>query len=254
MGTKPRPADMTDLESILEKNTEIKYSEKWHPTSVSSFESELSVGAFKGMSRELRKNIAYSLQYLEFLQMEFAEIHLHDVIATEIIKTYVVTTMSIIEGIFHHLVISKGYRKKSEWKEIESPRHTNVFKENGVDKKFIVSTKIKLSTPESIQMDFEYLINKVQEKKLISLSGELFPKLKELKRLRNKVHIHVIRYENDTDYMGIDYYDYLQARIFLISVLKDKIFLPKQESCFDFIKLTDTEQEKWDEHTLNNNT
>ena len=254
MGTRSRPTNMTDLESILEKNNDIKYSERWHPTTVGHFESELSVGAYKGMGRELRKNIAYSLQYLEFLQMEFKEIHLHDVIATEIIKTYVVTSMSIIEGIFHHLVISKGYEKKTEWKVIDTPRHTNVFKEDGVDKKYVVTTEMKLSTPEKVQMDFEYLINKVQEKKLISLSGKLYPRLKELKQLRNKVHIHVIRYENDTDYLGIDYFDYLKARIFLLAVLQDKIFLPKSSSCFDFIQLTEDEQSQWDAHISKNYT
>ena len=64
MGTLSRPTNMTNLESILEKNTDVKYSERWHPTAVCRFESVFSRGAYIGMNKELRKNIAYSLQYL----------------------------------------------------------------------------------------------------------------------------------------------------------------------------------------------
>ncbi len=238
MGILSRPKDMTDLESILEKNTDVKYSERWHPTAVTHFEAILSRGSYVGMNKELRKNIAYSLQYLQFLQLEFEEIHLHDVIATQIIKTYIITAMSIVEGVFHHIVISNGYQKKIDWKEIDTPRHTNVFRENNVDKKFIISTQMKLTKPENVQMDFEYLITKVQEKKLISLPGKSYPKLKALKRLRNKVHLHLLRYDNDTDYLGISYYDYLLARYFLYTILSDKTFAPKKTSAIDFIKLS----------------
>ena len=239
MGTLSRPKDMTNLESILEKNTDIKYSDRWHPTAVGTFESVFSRGAYVGMNKELRKNIAYSLQYLEFLQMEFEEIHWHDVIVTQIIKTYVITAMSIVEGVFHHIVLSKGYQKKADWKEIDTPRHTNVFRENDVDKKFIITTQMKLARPENVQMDFEFLITKVQEKRLISLPGKSYPKLKALKKLRNKVHLHVIRYDNDTDYLGISYLDYLLARYFLHTILTDKIFLPQKSSPINFIKLSE---------------
>lgn len=127
MGKLSRPIDMTDLESIFEKNTDVRYAERWHPYSVGRYEEILTRGLFAGMNKELRKNIVYSLQYIQFLQMEFEEIHWHDVLATQIIKTYVITAMSIIEGVFHHLIVSKGYQKKIDWKDIESPRHARSF-------------------------------------------------------------------------------------------------------------------------------
>lgn len=82
MGTKSRPKDMTEIESILEKNNEINYYDRWHPTSVGCFEKELSRGAFRGLGKEVRKNIAYSLQYLQFLQIEIEELHLHNIVDT----------------------------------------------------------------------------------------------------------------------------------------------------------------------------
>ena len=176
--------------------------------------------------------------------MEFEEIHWHDVIATQIIKTYVITAMSIIEGIFHHIVLSNGYQKKSDWKEIDAPRHTNVFRENDIDKKYIITTQIKLEKPENVQLDFEFLITKVQEKRLISLPGKSYPKLKALIKLRNKVHLHVIRHDNDTDYLGISYVDYLLARYFLHTILTDRIFSPQNNSPVDFIKLSEEQTER----------
>ena len=147
--------------------------------------------------------------------------------------------MSIVEGVFHHIVLSKGYQKKTDWKEIDTPKHTNIFREDDVDKKFIITTQMKLARPENAQMDFEFLITKVQEKRLISLPGKSYPKLKALKRLRNKVHLHIVRYDNDTDYLSISYTDYLLARYFLHAILTDRTFLPENNSTIDFIKLSE---------------
>lgn len=242
-----RPEKMTDFESILEKNTNVNYSERWHPTPVSSFEYALSSGAFYGMSREVRKNIAYALQYLQFLQLQFDEIHLHDIIATHIIKTYIITAMGIIEAVFHHLIVYNGYQKKEKWEDIAKPVHTNVFFEDGEKKKYVISVEKELTTPRNVQMDFEYLINKVQEKKLLSISSKAFPYIKSLKRIRNKVHLHLIRYDNDTDYMGITYYDYLLVRHILYIILCDKK-LDSKKNYFKFICLNQTQIDKLSNH------
>ncbi|MBR3560575.1 MAG: hypothetical protein IKN81_03480 [Oscillospiraceae bacterium] len=247
-----RPADMSDLESILEKNSNVYYSERWHPIAVSCFESELKHGALYGMSKEVRKNIAYSLQYLQYIQLQFDQAHLHEIIATHLIKTYIITAMGIIEAIFHHLVVSKGYQKKNEWAIQGKPVHTNAFKENGVEKKHIITTEYRLNSPEDIQMDFEYLINKVQEKKLVSLSYKAFPHIKALKRLRNKVHLHLIRYENDTDYMGISFYDYTLVRYILFLVLRDKSFSPPKETCLSFLMPTEEQMRRLTAHINEN--
>ena len=105
MGTRVRPEGMGDFESILEKNTDVKYSDRWHPIMVSDFERELIGGQLQSMNYALRKNIAYALQYLEFLQLEQKEVHLHEIVATHLLKSYIVTAMGIIEGIFHHIVL-----------------------------------------------------------------------------------------------------------------------------------------------------
>ena len=253
MGNLARPEGMTDLESILEKNTDVKYVEKWHPIFVSSFENDLRCGSFQGMSKELRKNIAYSLQYLQYIQLQLKEVHLHDVIATHLLKTYIITAMGIIEGVFYHLVKTNGCQKKTEWATQGKPVHTNTFREQDVEKKHIITTEYKLKTPQDVQMDFEYMINKVQEKKLLSLTHKAFPYIKSLKRLRNKVHLHVTTHENDTDYNGIGFYDYILARYVLYSVLTDSTFSPqKQSASFSFIAPSREQIEGLAEHLSKN--
>jgi hypothetical protein len=110
-----------------------------------------------------------------------------------------------------------------------------VFLDDGTSKKYVVSEERKLETPLDVQMDFEFLINKVQEKELVALTGKAFPYIKALKRLRNKVHLHIIRYENDTDYLSIDYYDYVLMRYILYKVLRDEVFCPQSQTYLSFI-------------------
>lgn len=247
MGTKSRPKDMAEIESILEKNNEINYYERWHPTPVGRFERELSRGAFKGLGKEVRKNIAYSLQYLEFLQLEIDELHLHNIVDTLVKKSYIITAMGIIEAVFLHLVKSNGYQKKEEWSQ-ETPIHTNVFNEDGVHKKYIITPSIKLKKPIETEMDFEFLINKVQDKKLLNLNHQAFPMLKALKRIRNKVHLQIVRYENDTDYMSISIYDYWLMRTLLYLILRNKVFEPQKTTCLSFIRPKEEQIERLKEH------
>lgn len=250
MGTKLRPSTMGDFESILEKNNDIKYTERWHPRIVPCFESELVCGQLQNMNIALRKNIAYALQYLEFLQLELKEVHLHDVVAMHLLKSYIVTAMGIIEGVFYHVVTINGYNKKSDWEVLGKPVHTNVFREDGNERKYVISVEQKLSSPIPVQMDFEYLINKVQEKKLIGLTGKAYPYLKKLKKLRNKVHLHIAMTREETDYNSIDYYDYLLARYVLLKILTDERLNPNPKGALSFLELTADLKKRLADHLM----
>ena len=64
-------------------------------------------------SLALKSNLAYSMQYLEFLEKEFYELNLSSVIYIMLVKTYAVTGMSILEGLFTNIIKSKGWWKKT---------------------------------------------------------------------------------------------------------------------------------------------
>lgn len=245
---KNRPANMSDFESLIKTNN-IRYDDRWKPHYVNQFEYCLKQGCFDGMNKELRKNIAYCLQYLEYIQLQYTEIKLHDIIATHLIKTYIVTAMGIIEGIFYHLLKSKGLYRKEEWEKLGNPIHTNQFDENGIIKKYTITIYEKLKLPTDGEMDFEAMINKIQDKKLLNLSGKAFPYIKQLKRLRNKVHLQINKHDNDTDYMDISWYDYTMTRYILYRVLTDPIFKPdKEHSYFDFILPSEEELSHLQKH------
>lgn len=242
MGNKKRPENMTDFESILEKNVEVKYEEKWHPISVSSFEEAITQGDLIGIGKELKKNIAYSLQYLQYIQLQLKEVHLHDIIRRHLWKTYIITAMGIVEGIFYHLVTFHGLEKKTEWDIENKPVHTNVFQDGTEMKKYIITVQKKLSAPRVEQMDFEYLINKVQEKKLLSLSGKAFPYLKRVKRIRNKVHLQIEHGTDITDYKSINYDDYILTRYILYKILTDSKLCTNNSGVLIFIALSPDER------------
>ena len=161
---------------------------------------------------------------------------MHSIVEKQLQKSYIITALSIIEGIFWHLVKSKGFEKTSKWESL-GVRETNPFKENGKYKKYEIEALQELETPRAERMDFEYLIAKVQEKKLIDINYKSFPHLKEVKKIRNKVHLFLTRFENDTDYLGIDPNDYILARYLLFSILRSKSFdpIPLKDSSFGFI-------------------
>ena len=95
----------------------------------------------------------------------------------------------------------------------------------------------KLDPPRDDMMKFAYLIRKVKDKKLVDLPGSAVADMMALRELRNKVHLHVMRYKNDTDYMGINDADYFLARYFLYAILTDASFEPRKPSPFAFIRL-----------------
>lgn len=242
MGNKKRPKGMTDFESILEKNVEVKYEEKWHPIPVSSFEEEIAQGDLIRISKELKKNIAYSLQYLQYIQLQLQEVHLHDIIRKHLWKTYIITAMGIVEGIFYHLVTSHSLEKKTEWNIENKPVHTNVFKDGTEMKKYIITVQKKLNQPRVEQMDFEYLINKVQEKKLLAISGRAFPYIKRVKGIRNKVHLQIGHGTDITDYKSINYEDYILTKYILYKILTDTKLCVSSSGVYDFIKLSSSEK------------
>src|SRR5687767_10622819 len=64
-------------------------------------------------------NIAYNLQYLDFLNHLLTETELHVTVQTQTQKSFVVTGMSIIEAILWYVLRKRGMHKIDEWGEIQ---------------------------------------------------------------------------------------------------------------------------------------
>lgn len=95
---------MTDFETLIKQNGVSLYNNRWHPHSVDVFKELISQGILSDIQQNVLSNIAYNLQYFEYLQLQIDELKLHSIISCLLYKTYIVTTMSIIEAIFNQAI------------------------------------------------------------------------------------------------------------------------------------------------------
>jgi len=94
--------------------------EKWCPTPIHNLESLLQKQIKQGSGfshvHALRKNIAYNLQYLEFIHRCLEDLKLTSVIITQNTKIFIIVGCGIIESLLTFLLIKKGMYSKTWWK------------------------------------------------------------------------------------------------------------------------------------------
>ena len=78
---------MDKLESLLNSKG-VTYSKRWIPNFVNQYKNVISSGSLQNLEDEVRSNISYSLQYLEFLQLQLNELNLHSMIKKMIYKSF----------------------------------------------------------------------------------------------------------------------------------------------------------------------
>lgn len=104
---------MNDLpfETLLKANDS---KDRWYPTPIETLKYSVKIDMSIENARALHSNIAYNLQYIEFLEKELEELNLSSVVCIMVVKNYVITSMSIIEGLFTNIVKSNGWWKTSD--------------------------------------------------------------------------------------------------------------------------------------------
>jgi hypothetical protein len=225
----------------LQKSKNIPYSNRWHPKTVPVLESAVSRGLLSNMPRGMRKNIAYSLMYLQHMELQLKELNLHNVIITMLYKNFIITGTSIIEALFYHLLKSNGLWRQKEW-ELENIIKSNEFSKDLI--KYKVETHmLKKIVPIDDEMNFDSMIKKMESKKLINLSHKAYPYIKKLKSLRNKVHLQINENSTDTDWFNFNYIDYLWMKYTLYRLLTDASFNNCEGSGIEFLKVNSDELE-----------
>ena len=223
---KPRPQNMGDIESLLIKN-EIDTS-RWYPISVSHYCRDVSQGIFGSLDIHYRKNIAYSLQYLEYIELQLKDLYTSSVITTMLYKNFIIVAASIIEIAFYHLAKANGkiklrYEKQVFRQDVKKPN--NIAPNVQVDKYTLYGYELLNSGVEDVTK-FEQLISIVRDNKLLIDTDLSINKdyLKLLRKLRNKIHLTTATSPSETDYNKFFYVDYLRAKFFLFRVLNDSMF------------------------------
>lgn len=83
-------------------------------------------------------------------------------------------------------------------------------------------------------MDFDSMIKKIEDKNLLSLEHNIYPKLKNLKKLRNRIHLQECNGDCDHDYNNFNAEDYIYMKLILHKILICPEFC-HQEEVYNFL-------------------
>lgn len=178
-------------------------SGRWYPVSVESLRIFLERGIYTGRGYDrpyaLRSNIAYNLQYFEYLDRTTRDLKLSSVLHKQTYKTQVIIGCGIIESILHYLVVATGKQATSSWKVEQEFTGANKTIEGKV---YRVDSVVKLQSdpPVPTPMTFDALIKKAKAHKLLGEDSELYARLNRLRALRNKIHLQQIGEPTDHDF------------------------------------------------------
>ena len=205
--------------NTLLNDSKLNYDERWRPYQINVLTDLLNKGLLKDMDSNIRRNISYNIQYLQFIDFEFKELKLHSVIEKMLYKNFIIVSISIVEAIFYYILKSNNQVSTNN-KEL---LYNTSSKKKYLEDDLIIETHVyKQIEPVEIEMKFESMIQKMEKRGYLDLNHEYFPYLKHFKNLRNRVHIHITEGNNKgTDYMMFDKADYLFSKYILLSLLID---------------------------------
>jgi hypothetical protein len=179
----------------------------WCPNLVDSIRAFLRQGipddGVLAHGRAFVSNIAYNLQYLEFLNHLLTEKQLHSTVRTQSQKSFVITCMSIIEAVLWYVLRKNGMHKIEDWEEIKE-LHTSSFRDGDSERRVRNTILRKRHEPVEAEMNLDSMIKKVESKKFLGIDHQVHRDLNYLKKLRNKVHIHAVQHDRDTDWYSFN--------------------------------------------------
>ncbi len=218
------------METLIRK---LDCQDRWYPISVDEFKRAITIPLDSEENRRLNSNFAYNMQYLQYIEKQLSELKLSSVLVTMLYKSYIITGMGIIELVLTYILKSKNAWNRTEWKEVKT------FKSNSVninDDICITETKLlhKVDSYE-MRMDLDSMIKKTEKKNLLTIDHNVFPALKHLRELRNRVHLQSGDDAYDHDYNAFGYEEIQMMRRILIAVLTAPEICVNERT-FSFIK------------------
>lgn len=197
-------------------------ADRWYPVPIQTYANAFKLSGAYEDTVALRKNLAYSMQYLEYLEKQIAELELSSVIYVMVVKTYVITAMSILEGIFTNIIKARGWWKTSQLESLGTTQ-ANETKFDG--QKFVVKTELlRKVDPYPMQMNLEELIVILQRHHdALNVDHLVYPALKRLKELRNRIHLQKTDGTTDHDYNAFDYTVKKEMGCILLQILSSEM-------------------------------
>lgn len=212
---------------------------RWYPLSISTYKSAFNkLNMSFENSRALKSNLAYSLQYLEFLEKELSELKISDVIYVMLVKTYVITAMSVLEGLFSNIVKSNGWWKMDDKVELVTFQSNDKIFEG---KRCIIKSEIYEKVEKyPCQMTLDELITRLDNHHdALQVNHLVYPALRRLKEFRNPIHLQKNEFETDHDYNAFDYRVKQEMGSILYEILTSPM-VTDYPQYFEFLKTNET--------------
>lgn len=213
--------------------------ERWYPNSMHWLRLHLSGYEIKSEEFpeliDIKSNVCYNLQYIEYLRKTLLELNLSQVIKIQTIKSFIVISVSILEAYFFIICKNQGFLKKKEWSDERTISKSNIELE-GVKYKIEYKIYKKSDIVEYNKPTLEKLIKIIEGKRILEIDGQFFRDLNHLRNLRNKIHLQEID-NGKTDYSSFWLHEYNLSKQCLRMFLTNKIFGGQyfNDSYFDFL-------------------
>ena len=205
---------------------------QWFPNRVDYYKNSIKIPQNTDEQKRLLSNFAYSMQYIEYLEKQISEFKLTSVLQTMVYKSYIITGMGIVELLFVFLLKNSENWNQTEWEEIAT-FVSNPKEVQGITTKLETKVFRKVSAYD-MRMDLDSMIKKVEKRNLLSVDHNVFPVLKQLRELRNRVHLQLGENAYDHDYNCIGLEEIQKMRRILFTILTAPEIC-KNNSAFQFI-------------------
>jgi len=219
-------------------------AERWLPTSVQRLDGFLSrqISHESGIWHlyELRRNIAYNIQYLQYIEFTFSDLHLTSVIWTQSVKSFIITGIGIVEAILYYVLRVNGFHRENSWKLLRKVP-TNEFHADQSILKVENHIFQRLETPVEEEMTLDAMLKKIESRKLLGEDLELYKQLSYLRKLRNRVHLHLVERDLDTDWNNFNRNELNIMKSVLQKIFLGPLFTPEEEQLAYFSFLNTNE-------------
>lgn len=217
------------METLIQKKQVVN---RWYPTSVDMYKASIKIPNSTPENKRMNSNFAYSMQYIEYIEKQIDELKLSNVLLTMLYKTYIITGMGIIELLFVYLLKKNGCWKQTEWKDYAEVK-ANPKEINGETIK--VETKLYKKVPlYDMRMDLDSMIKSIEKKHILTINHDVFPALKQLRELRNRVHLQLGEGAYDHNFNCIGFEEIQMMRRILFTILTAPEIC-NNENAFQFI-------------------
>lgn len=127
----------------------------WYPVTIDDLDGLLIKVIHSGRgyrhSYAMRRNIAYNLQHVEYLDRTVQDLKLSSVLIAQTWKTLIIVGCGIVKSLLHFLLIANGHYATTDWELIDvAPR--NPKKLDGETRKIDAHIYRKLGSPQHKQM------------------------------------------------------------------------------------------------------